>query len=649
VRGNGTSASQPREGPLAGLRVTTAVRPRAVLSAGAWLAELGARVQLLDGHHLDSIPTADAIRLGTRLARTAVDQVDLLLVAADEPSWCSATTQAVLFGSSPQGAFGGRMLDERELAAASGVAVAIGEPDREPLPPPPGLLDSMVGVHLAAAGLAGLLHGVGSVEVVAADAIASSVVVNASLYAPFGRPWYRAGPRASGSGGTYPYGILPAKDGQVCLIARTPEDWRGMLAAAGDPSWSGEPRFADLERAGREHAEELDALLGAWLGLRTRAEIVEQAARHRFPAGAVLRPAEVLEDPVTAPLWQDVRFAGTAARVPGAPFEVRSLGHGDDRPLADCLVLDLGWVWSAPGVAAGLADLGATVVKVESRTRPDNTRLRRGMRAARVDPAAPPLELSPYFHAVNRGKRSLSLDLKTPGGRRVLEDLAARADVIVENLTPGVMTRLGVDPEQVADRNPGCVYVSLRGYRDHPRTRGLRAYAPVLSSAAGVEALVGYPGERPLGMMTYGYSDANAVAQGLSLALAGLWARRRSGSGHAFTLFQHDGCVWANGTNLVAAQLEQFAVVEPLGDLDVVTYDRLATSPAVSQDLFRRLPHRWLGEVEAASLPCRLGGWRPGPDRPGPELGADTDTILRERLGWDEASLRASRAAGALR
>ncbi|MQA76702.1 MAG: hypothetical protein GEU88_20790, partial [Solirubrobacterales bacterium] len=90
-------------------------------------------------------------------------------------------------------------LDERSLAGASGVAVAIGEPDRPPLPVPDGSLDHMVGTHVASAGLAALLSGESDVEVAAADVVAWSAATNANLYLPYGARWERAGRRASGS------------------------------------------------------------------------------------------------------------------------------------------------------------------------------------------------------------------------------------------------------------------------------------------------------------------------------------------------------------------------------------------------------------------------------------------------------------------
>ena len=654
---------------LAGMVVVADGRERAVALATAWLAELGASVHLvgdvatsgrapdLDRAWVDGGRTASAGgNHSTRASSpTRGSMVDLIIVPGgvtpsgvhDGPARCTVT----LYGTPPNGPLAGRSVNERELAARSGLATAIGRPDRPPLPMPEGTLDAMVAMHVVAAALSGLLKGSTRAEVVATDAIAHAVTMNSNLFVPFGRPWQRSGTRASQSGGVYPYALLRASDGQVCLIARTDGDWRAMIAAAGNPEWSRKERFSDSIVNGREHAEELDGLLEtSWLSYRTRAQVLEDAEEHRFAAGPVLTPEEVIDDPVIARLWRDTTVRRRKVRTPGAPFRVRRRGPGgrSDRPLSDCLVLDLSWVWSGPGSAAALADLGATVVKVESRTRPDNTRLRRGLPPGAVADDAPPAEISPYFHGMNRGKQSLTLNVKSPGGRELLAALAERADVIIENLTPGVMTRAGIDADQVAERNPGCIYLSMRGYSDLPSTRTLRAYAPVLSGRAGIEHLISYPNESPTGAMSFGYSDASAVAMGLTLTLAGLWSRRRNGTGSSTTLFQNEGVVWANASNLLAAQIDDAVPLEPITEHESEPFATLATSDAVSPDLIRRLPHHWLGEVVAAALPWQLDGVRPGPTVAGPVIGEHTHQLLRDVLGLSEAEIIAHEAAGSL-
>ncbi|MQA86137.1 MAG: hypothetical protein GEV03_16270, partial [Streptosporangiales bacterium] len=529
---------------------------------------------------------------------------------------------------------------------------AVGEPGRPPLPLPDGCLDALVGTHLAAAGLAALLRGVGAVEVAAVDVVAAAVGVNASLYLPYDIPWYRAGRRASRSGGCYPYGLFPVRDGNVCLIGRTRRDWAAIVAAAGRPDWSERPRYRDVVAMGRDYPDEVDTLLAPWLRGRDVDGVMADAATYGFPAGPVRRPEEVLAVDALSGWWRTAD-AGHApgARAPGVPFWGQELPSAPaPRPLRDLFVLDLSWVWSGPAVAGGLADLGATVVKVESGRRVDNTRLRGRPPALSVADEAPFLEVNPYFHAINRGKRSLTLDLTTPAARAILARLAARADVIVENLSPGVVERWGLDDETVARTNPGCVFVSLRGYRDHPSLAGLRAYAPVLSSAAGIEHLVRYPGEEALGLLTFGYSDAYAAGYGLALALAGLWARARRGVGARVALSQFEASVFANGRNLAAAQNGALPDgLDPLPDDGrIVGAEDLPTAPWTSSDLFAAVDHPWLGTLRLPRLPWRLDGALPAVHRPAPALGADTEAVLCERLGLAPGEVAELRDSGAL-
>ena len=116
-------------------------------------------------------------------------------------------------------------------------------------------------------------------------------------------------------------------------------------------------------------------------------------------------------------------------------------------------VLDVGQVMAGPFCAMQLADLGADVIKVEP---PEGDSSRQMGTRAGTD--------STGFAAVNRGKRGIVLDLKTPRGRDVLIRLAARADILIENFRPGVMKALGLDYPSLAPTNPRLIYSSISGY-----------------------------------------------------------------------------------------------------------------------------------------------------------------------------------------
>lgn len=133
-------------------------------------------------------------------------------------------------------------------------------------------------------------------------------------------------------------------------------------------------------------------------------------------------------------------------------------GTPDETPgaLRGLLVADFSRVLAGPYATMMLADLGADVVKVERPGRGDDTRWWGPPYAADGQPT--------YFHSVNRNKRSVALDLATDSGRQQARELADRADIVVENFTPGTMARFGLDYSSLSASNPGLIYASISGF-----------------------------------------------------------------------------------------------------------------------------------------------------------------------------------------
>ncbi|WP_329246711.1 CoA transferase [Actinoallomurus sp. NBC_01490] len=181
-------------------------------------------------------------------------------------------------------------------------------------------------------------------------------------------------------------------------------------------------------------------------------------------------------------------------------------------PLAGVTVLDFSRVLAAPMATQILAELGATVVKVERPRSGDETR--------GFEPRLPHGE-SAYFFAFNRGKRSITLDLKHPDGRDLARRLAARVDVVVENFLPGTMDRLGLGYAELSADNPGLVYVSATGFGQTGPNRDRKGYDTVFQALSGVMAVTGSPDGPPakagvpVADMTSGLWVAIAVLTGL--------------------------------------------------------------------------------------------------------------------------------------
>jgi len=202
----------------------------------------------------------------------------------------------------------------------------------------------------------------------------------------------------------------------------------------------------------------------------------------------------------------------------GNPPDRRGVsGEPDGAPLAGLRVVELANYVTGPYAAALLADMGADVVKVEERTQGDPFR---GWGKGGY---------SPTFRSVNRGKRSLGVDLRKEAGRAVVLALTDRADVLIENYRPGVVDRLGLSYEAVAARNQRIVYCSISGfgssgpYRDRP---GYDTVGQAISGLLGL--LTDLDAPRPMGISLSDHITGVFACYGILAALVG---RGISGAG----------------------------------------------------------------------------------------------------------------------
>lgn len=189
-------------------------------------------------------------------------------------------------------------------------------------------------------------------------------------------------------------------------------------------------------------------------------------------------------------------------------------------PLAGLTILDLTHVLAGPFCSTILADLGAAVIKVERPGTGDDTR------------AFPPFLAgeSAYFSALNAGKRSIALDLKTPADRAIFDRLLARCDVLLENFRPGVMDRLGYGWDTLHALHPRLIYGAVSGFGHTGPDAAKPAYDMVVQARGGVMSITGEEGGPPVRV---GASIGDIVA-GMYLAqgvLAALYALEKTGKG----------------------------------------------------------------------------------------------------------------------
>ncbi|HVQ57851.1 MAG TPA: CoA transferase [Solirubrobacterales bacterium] len=190
--------------------------------------------------------------------------------------------------------------------------------------------------------------------------------------------------------------------------------------------------------------------------------------------------------------------------------------------LGDLRILDFSQVLAGPFATMMLADLGASVQKVERPGGGDDTRAWGPPHDERGE--------ATYFQSVNRNKRSLVLDLKDPVGVAEARRLALEADVVVENFRPGLMTGLGLDYESLATENPGLVYCSITGFGGGGPGAELPGYDLLVQALGGLMSITGEPDGEPL-KVGVALVDVLAGLFATVGILAALEHRRDSGSG----------------------------------------------------------------------------------------------------------------------
>ena len=182
-------------------------------------------------------------------------------------------------------------------------------------------------------------------------------------------------------------------------------------------------------------------------------------------------------------------------------------------------VLDLTRALAGPYCTMMLGDYGADVVKIEIPGVGDDTRR-----------WAPPFigEESAYFLSINRNKRSMTLNLRHDHGKKIFMELAVGADVIVENFTPGVVNRLGIDYESVKAVNPRVVYCAISGFGQTGPYRNKSAYDQVMQGIGGIMSLTGEP-DRPPTKMGIALTDIGAGMLAAYGIMSALFHRERHG------------------------------------------------------------------------------------------------------------------------
>ena len=262
-------------------------------------------------------------------------------------------------------------------------------------------------------------------------------------------------------------------------------------------------------------------------------------------------------------------------------------------PLKGVRVLDLTGVVSGPYATMFLADQGADVLKIEPITG-DITRRSR----APIDKAG---EFSALFISSNRGKRSLSIDVKSEAGREVMAKLVAQSDVLVQNFRPGTTERLGLGPEELRKRHPRLIYVSISGVGDSGPYVKKRVYDPIIQALSGFADIQSQPvTNRPQMIRTIVCDKTTAVFTAQAVAAA-LYAREKTGQGDHIQVAMLDTMIsylWPEGMMQYTVVGAEATTMDPNDRPDLVfkTLDGYITAGTISDS-------EWQGFCKASGDP----------------------------------------------
>ena len=374
----------------------------------------------------------------------------------------------------------------------------------------------------------------------------------------------RPRPGVNRFGRNYPVGIYPTKQGMIGVTIVTPGQWRAICALLGLPDVAKNPRYAvNVDRL--KHALEIDALFAPVWQTRTAEEWFELGLKHKLPLAVVPTMAELLrqhvhrergafvpvtiagmtfEGPIlpqhlerTPPKRGGVApLSGEHAAAWTAPANPRPAGAAPagTLPLQGVRIIDLTMGWAGPTAARHLCDLGAEVIKVEACQYPDWWR-GTDMPAAYI--AAEHYEKIMWFQLMNRNKLDVTLDLTHPAGVALLKRLVAGANVVVENYSSEVLTRLGLDYSVLKDVRPGLVMISMPAFGSDNDWSSCRAYGSTLEHASGLPTITGFPDDPPT-MNQTAYGDPVGGFNASAALITALLHQQRTGEGQNIDLSQ---------------------------------------------------------------------------------------------------------------
>ncbi|HEY9303084.1 MAG TPA: CoA transferase [Mycobacterium sp.] len=343
-----------------------------------------------------------------------------------------------------------------------------------------------------------------------------------------------------------PASFFACTDGYVYLYMTSRSHWAGLKKLMGQPTWLDEFEDDWLEfSVTPEKVARFHDGFANWVKDLPKDATTDEAQRLGVPLVPVKSAADLKNSPqychrgffqnVTHPVLGTAAYPGVPYLMTASPARITaaapSLGQHTDEvlasiesprpaltavsaqlktpkvarggPLQGVRIVELTKVWAGPYAGKLLALLGAEVIKVESSGNPDEMRAYGGT----------DINHAPYFLSINPEVLSVELDLKSAADIDRLRDLIAHSDIVINNLRPGAMERLGLGYQELASVKSDIISVSIKMWGNDGPLGYQTGYAPCFAALAGIASLVGYPGGPPLGTsIRYGDSTVGAAA-----------------------------------------------------------------------------------------------------------------------------------------
>ena len=355
---------------------------------------------------------------------------------------------------------------------------------------------------------------------------------------------------------TCPLSIHRCKEGWIGVTALTGAQWQSFCALLDLPDLAADPDLQEL-RMRYPQADRIEAELDKRFPERTADEWAALGREHRVPMVIVPNAQGILDHPIfnARGLLTNLKLGEKNYRVPRTPFglnttpshaqpgeenhSARSINpppatENGAAPLAGVRVIDFSMGWSGPLATRMLADFGAEVIKIEAGRYPDWWR---NVIWTPEAIASKQYEESRQFSALNRGKKSVSLDLTRETGLKLARTLIGQSDVVVENQAAGVMGRLGLGYEHLSGSFKDLIMLSMSAFGGGNAWSETRAYGSTLEQGSGLPSFSGRP-EWPPTMIHIASGDPIGGIYGCASLLTAMYKQRRIGAGQWLNISQ---------------------------------------------------------------------------------------------------------------